>query len=84
MQESTTANVRAVLGHLVTEKAEYYKDKVESKQNQHALKHDQLYNLVYHLTKQRVVSAVPGRMTPAKIIMEGDDELHCTDTHSSV
>ena len=83
MQESTTGNLKAVLDHLLAEKAEYYKDKVDSKQNPNSLKGDQFYNLVYHLTKQRVVSAVPGRMTPSKISMERDDELHQTDTHSS-
>ena len=56
---------------------------MESKQNPNSLKGDQLYNVVYHLTKQRVVSAVPGRMTPSKITMERDDELNHTDTHSS-
>ena len=83
MQESTTGNLKAVLDHLLAEKPEYYKDKVDSKQNPNSLKGDQCYNLVYHLTKQRVVSAVPGRMTPSKISMERDDELIQTDTHSS-
>ena len=83
MQESTTGNLKAVFDHLLAENAEYYKDKVDSKQNPNSLKGDQCYNLVYHLTKQRVVSAVPGRMTPSKISMERDDELIQTDTHSS-
>ena len=83
MQESTSMNLKAILNHLVTENAEYYKEKVESKHNPNNLKNDQLYNLVYYLTKQRVVSAVPGRMTPSKISLEPDDELNQADTHSS-
>ena len=83
MQASTTGNLTAVLNHLLTEKTEYYKQKLESKHEQNNLKRDQLYNLVYHLTRQRVPSAVPGRMTPGKIKIESDDELHQTETHSS-
>ena len=73
IQESTTANVKAILNHLVTEKATYYKDKADSTQSTHSLKVDQLYNLKYHLTKQTVNSAVPGSMTPSKITMDGSD-----------
>ena len=80
---STTGNLTAVLDHLLTEKTEHYKAKLESKHEHNNLKRDQLYNLVYHLTKQRVVSAVPGRMTPGRIKIESDDELNHTETQSS-
>ena len=81
--ESTTANLTTVLAHLLEEKGSIYKDKIDTKHDPTSHKYDQMYNIVYQLTKRRAAACVPGMKTPGKIKMVPDDELNHTDTHSS-
>ncbi len=67
--ESATENLRVVLDYLQTEKAENYKQKIESKRGPKSRKQEQLFHLINHLTKQKVSSAVPSSKTPSKIAM---------------
>ena len=81
--ESTTANLTTVLDYLLTEKAAYYKGKIDTQHDATSHKYDQLYNLIYNLTKYKAIAAVPSSKTPTRITMCGDDELNRTDTQSS-
>ena len=49
--ESATENLRVVLDHLQTEKADNYKQKIESKRGPKSRKQEQLFHLINHLTK---------------------------------
>ena len=81
--ESTTANLKAVLDHLLTEKATYYQGKIDTKHDQTCHKYDQMYHVVYNQTRHGVLTPGTPWKTPSKIKMCRDDELNHTDTHSS-
>ena len=49
--ESATVNLRVVLDYLQTEKADNYKQKIESKRGPKSRKQEQLFHLINHLTK---------------------------------
>jgi len=49
--EGATENLRVVLDYLQTEKADNYKQKIESKRGPKSRKQEQLYHLINHLTK---------------------------------
>ena len=81
--ESTTANLTTVLDHLLAEKGDYYKGKIDTQHDLTCHKYDQCYAIVYHQTKHGVGTPGTPWKTPTKIKMCRDDELNQTDTHSS-
>ena len=81
--ESTTANLRAVLDYLLTEKRVYYQGKIDSKHDQTSHKYDQAYNIIYNKTKGKTVTEASSREISSKIKTHEDDEIFNTDTQSS-